>query len=191
MTDDFEKSIEYGIVAVLVAIAFIFIGICMLVFCLSRSATKKFLRETTENNYRSANSLFIASIMFTVFIGLFTFGGIAGFFTCLVEIWQEQDAAYVIWDIVEIVEFLFAATAFTLGICAITAFGKARSLHFRLYGVQTYQQYYPPVYQQNTQQYPGQSSYPAGQPPAEKMCPGCGVVNDGKNQFCVFCGRAL
>lgn len=204
--DYLERSMIYGVVAVLVAMAFIFIIVCMVIFCLSRSNTKKFLRESTQENYRKANSFYTASILFTVFMTLFTLGGIAGFFNCVIEVWREQDSSRVVWDIVEIVEFLSAVTAFALGISALTAFGKARSLHSQLYppAVRYYgstQQYSQPT---NTQQgypqpYNPQRPYPQPlntqqnvySPPAEKMCPSCGVVNDGKNKFCIFCGKQL
>lgn len=233
-----EDSVIYGVIAVLVAIAFIFIGVCILVFCLSRSKTKKYLEQPDQENYRKASSFYAASIVFTVFITLFTLGGIAGFFTCLIEIWSEQDAGRLVWDIVEIVEFLLSATAFTLGITALVSFGKARNLYLSLqpprvpvyggqypgqYPTQGYPQPYSPQqqypqqgYQQpsntpqqysqpantqqqysqpeSTRQYPQpsyqQSTY-APPAPAEKMCPHCGVVNEGKNQFCVFCGKPI
>ena len=224
--DYLERSMIYGVVAVLVTMAFIFIIICMVVFCLSRSKTKKFLKESTQENYRKANSLYTAAILFTVFMTLFTLGGIAGFFNCVIEVWREQDTSRVVWDIVEIVEFLSAVTAFALGISALTAFGKARSLHSQLYppAVRYYgntpqyprptntQQGYPQPYdpqrqysqptnkqQGYPQPYDPQWQYPQPvntqqntySPPAEKMCPSCGVVNEGKNKFCIFCGKPL
>lgn len=261
MTD--YEAIAYtavnGIVAFFVVLAFVFIGVCILIFCLSRSRTKRFLEQRTQESYRKANGLYIASIVFTVFITLFTLSGIAGFFTVIFDLLDDPDPDYLVWNIVEIVEFLLAATALVLGITALASFGKAKPLYAQLFPpqpvyynnsaaqnwqyTQNYYQYpqqgqmgqntqqggqpYPQPYnpqnnvqygqQQYTQQY-NQQSYPrnpqqtyqqpptpstpqpftqqtvystAPQPPAEKMCPHCGVVNDAKNQTCMFCGKPM
>ena len=184
----------------LVVLAFLFEGVCILIFSLSRSGTKKFLRQSSQENYRKAKGYYIASIVFTVLISLFALMGIAGFFTSLAEVWDTQDSFERVWYIVEIAEFSTAIIAFVLGVSALIAFGRARTLYNRLYPpVLPY--YNPPQqsygYQQNypQQQYPPQQRYPQqnpyNAPPAEKMCPNCGVVNEGKNSFCIFCGRPI
>lgn len=287
--EEFEYEMINGIVAFIVSLAFIFIGVCLLIFCLSRSGTKKFLKQTTQENYRKANGFYIASIVFTVFIVMFTISGIPGFFDTVFNLLEDPDPDMLVWNIVEIVEFALAVTAMVLGICALAAFGKAKTVYRQVYppqttyytangqgwqyNRQTYQQYPQQGYQQPTQQgypqqnphqayqqqytgypqpynpqqgypqptnsqqgYPqpvnSQQSYPQpvnsqqgypqpvnsqqGYPqptntqptaaqqttystatatipaaPAEKMCPHCGVVNDGKNQTCMFCGKPM
>ena len=202
-TEDYiyiEDRIILGMVIFLVVLAFLFEGVCILIFSLSRSGTKKFLRQSSQENYRRAKGYYIASIVFMVLISLFTLMGISGFFTSLAEVWDEQDSFERIWYIVEIAEFSTAVIALVLGISALTSFGRARTLYNRLYPpVIPY--YNPPQqsygYPQNypPQQYPPQRSYPQqtsyNAPPAEKMCPNCGVVNEGKNSFCIFCGRPI
>ena len=196
-TEDYiyiEDRIILGMVIFLVALAFLFEGVCILIFSLSRSGTKKYLRQSSQENYRRAKSYYIASIVFTVLISLFTLIGIAGFFDALAEVWDEQDAFERTWYIVEIVEFSAAVIALVLGISALTAFGKARTLYSRLYPpIAPY--YTPPQqsygYQQNYPQRYTPQQNPYNAPPAEKMCPNCGVVNDGKNSFCIFCGRPM
>ena len=236
MTD--YEAIEYeifnGVVAFMVGLAFVFIGVCILIFCLSRSRTKKFLQQRTQETYRKARGMYTASIVFTVFITLFALSGIAGFFTVIFELLDGADPDMVVWDIVEIVEFVLAVTAMVLGITALTSFGKAKAVYIQLfppqpvyynnsnvqgwqYGQHTYYQYPQQGNQQYGQPYSQQPNYPQnphqayqqpdgagkiytqstvyGTPdptaPREKMCPSCGVVNDGKNQFCVFCGKPL
>ena len=287
---DYNTYIEYNIfttvLTILIAVAFIFVGVCILIFCMSRARTKKFMKETTHENFRKAKGFYTASIVFTVLIAMFSLSDIAGFLTTVVEVWYESDTYVLIWDIVEIAEFTVSVAALVMGICAISAFGKAKELYNRLYPPQViyynnpgqgYQQYpyqgyrqYPPQqgypqpmnpqqgytqpmnpqqgYPQpmNPQQgYPQpmnpQQGYPqpanpqqpypqpvnpqqnpySDAPPAapvgssspdeqsgsaepaapvmpaaapvrtEKMCPSCGVVNDGNNRFCVFCGKPL
>ena len=85
-TEDYiyiEDRIILGMVIFLVALAFLFEGVCILIFSLSRSGTKKYLRQSSQENYRRAKSYYIASIVFTVLISLFTLIGIAGFFDAL------------------------------------------------------------------------------------------------------------
>ena len=257
------------VVAFMVVIAFIFIGVCILIFCLSRFRTKKFLEQNSQESYRKANGLYIASIVFTILITMFTISGITGFITTLFDIFDGPYPDMLVWDIVEIVEFAASVTAMVLGICALVAFGKAKNIYKQLYPTQTtypnaqgYPQYQQQPYQQypqqGYQQYPQQPTYqgyqqypqqpyqqqypqqqyqqqgypqqyqqqptppqqvypmptppqqvypqsaptqqttysaadPASAPstPAEKMCPSCGVVNDGKNQVCTFCGKPM
>ena len=248
-----------GVIAFLVALAFVFIGVCILIFCLSRSRTKSFLEQRTQESYRKANGLYIASIVFTIFITLFTLSGIAGFFTTIFDLLDDPDPDLLVWNIVEIVEFGLAVTALVLGITALAAFGKAKPLYAQLfppqpvyynnstvqgwqYNQRTYYQYpqqgqmgqnpqqggqpylqpyirqnnqpYPQPYSQQyttqqsypqnphqayqpttaqsqSQTYTQQTAYSTPQPPAEKMCPHCGVVNDGKNQTCMFCNKPM
>ena len=152
-------NVATGIVTFLIVLAFIFIGVCMLIFCISRSRTGKFMKESTPENYRKAKSFYTASIVFTVFIILFTLDGIAGFFTTIIDIWDENDQSMLIWNIVEIVEFAAAVTALVLGICALSAFGKAKNLYNSMLPPRT--PYYNP--QQGGygyQQYPPQQGYP-------------------------------
>lgn len=270
--EEFEYEVINGIVAFIVSLAFIFIGVCLLIFCLSRSRTKKFLKQTTQENYRKANGFYIASIVFTVFIVMFTLSGIPGFFDTVFNLLEDPDPDMLVWNIVEIVEFALAVTAMVLGICALSAFGKAKTVYRQVYPPQTayytanqqgwqytqqtYRQYPQQGYQQPTQQGYPQQNYPqnphqayqqyTGYPqpynpqqgypqptnsqqgypqptatqqsypqpvnpqptvsqqatystaaatvpaaPAEKMCPHCGVVNDGKNQTCMFCGKPM
>ena len=246
-----EDAIFTGLVIFLVAVAFIFEGVCILIFCLSRSRTGRFMKESTPENFRRAKGFYVASIVFTVFIILFTLDGIAGFFDAVINIWEEEDTYYLVWYIVEMAEFALAVTGMVLGICALAAYGKAKALYNRMYPPQTsyyngnpgqYQQGYPqptntqqgypqPTNTQqgypqptNTQQpYPQPTNTPYPQPantqqspydaapaapvgPAEpaapvmpaqaparteKMCPACGVVNDGQNKYCVFCGKSM
>ena len=193
---ELENAIMYGIVAFMVTIAFIFIAFCILIFCLSRSRTANFLNQPSRDSFRRAHSFHVAAIVFTVFTSLFVLSGISGFFTCLIEVWYETDNAQRIWDIVEIVEFLAAVTAFVLGITALTSYSKAKTLYNRMFPPQIpyygYQQYYPQQqYPRQYYQQPTQQSYPQPAAPAEKMCPSCGVVNEGKNQYCIFCGKNL
>lgn len=209
---ELENTIMYGIVIFMVTIAFIFIGVCILIFSLSLSRTGKFLKQPSQDSFRRAHGFHVASIVFTVFIILFVLSGVEGFFTCLADVWYENDPAQRIWDIVEIVEFLAAVTAFVLGVRALTSYGKAKALYNRMfpprvpyYPQQVYPQQFSPQQQYPQQGYPQQfgtqQQYPqqtatqqtaySTAAPAEKMCPSCGVVNDGKNQFCIFCGKAL
>ena len=280
---DYEEmgyAMVNAIVIFMVAIAFVFIGVCLLIFCLSRSRTKKFMEERTQENYRKANGWYAASIVFTVLITLFTLSGIAGFFTTIFDLLGGENTYMLAWQVVELVEFAAAVAALVLGINALTAFGKAKNVYkqvfppqtaypaaqsYQQYNQQTYRQYpgqgypqqgypgypqpvnrqgypqpvnqqgYPqPVNQQgypqsaNQQGYPQpanqqgfsqpasqQQSAPAPAPapvpvpvpvPApsepsvmsaaapvrnEKMCPHCGVVNDGENKFCTFCGKQM
>lgn len=211
-----------GFVAFMVALAFIFIGVCILIFCLSHSRTGKFLNRPSRDGYSKANSLYAASIVFLVLISLFTLSGVSGFFICLAEVFEETDPVQRTWDIVEIVEFLTAVTALVLGIRALSVFGKAKVLYKRMFPPQTayyYNQQQPYIYPQqfNPRQFTPQQNYPQQyyqqpvnpqqsvtpqQPvtpqqniyntaPTEKMCPHCGVINDGKNQVCMFCGKNI
>lgn len=242
----------------LAVVAFLFIGACMLVFCLSRSKTKRFFEQPNKENFSSVNAFHITSIVFMVLISIFTFSYLSTFFISLIEIWTEEDPYETIMDMVSIAEFAFAAVTFALGIYALTESGKAKTLYNRLYPTPRvyysspqqgygYQQYPRQGYQQPVnpqqgygyqQQYPPQShQQPApqqvnpqtaapqqGNPqpaysqqsspqptfsqqytqpsdqqntcteptvPKEKMCPNCGVVNEGKNKFCVICGKPL
>lgn len=251
-----------AVVVFMVVMAFIFIGVCILIFCLSRFRTKKFLEQTTQENYRKANGLYVASIVFTILITMFTLSDVAGFFTTLFDLFDEPAPYMLTWYIVEIVEFAASVTAMALGICALAAFGKAKTTYRQIFPPQTnyynqnmqgyqqypqqgYQQYpqqgypqspqqgYPQQYpQQGYPQYP-QQQYPqqgyqqpappqqgysiptnpqqvypqptlpqptaysaadsaaAPSSPAERICPSCGVVNDGKNQVCTFCGKPM
>lgn len=241
-----EIAMMNALVVFMVSLAFVFIGVCIMIFCFSRSRTKKFLRQKTQEAYRKANSLYVASIVFTVLVTLFALSGIAGFFTVILELMDDPDPSMFVWNIVEIVEFALAVTAMALGITALTSFGKAKTEYIRIstpqsayygsptvqnpqytqytyyqypqqYGQQYRQQYGRPYVQQNVQQN-SQQSYLQGsdqvynkpdppqpvpqsdiqhtftaapQRPAEKMCPSCGVMNEGKNQFCVFCGKPI
>lgn len=266
---DYEEmgyAMVNAVVIFMVALAFVFIGVCLLIFCLSRSRTKKFLEQKTQESYRKANGLYVASIVFTVFITLFMLSGIAGFFTTIFELLDGEKTDMLGWQLVELVEFAAAVTALVLGITALTSFGKAKNVYKQLFppqmaytNPQGYQQYpqqpyrqypqypqqgypqpmngqgypqpvnqqqgYPqPVNQQqgypqpvNQQGYPQptpqqQNAYgtapapaattapaepqPSAMPAAaptrtEKMCPHCGVVNDGGNKFCMFCGKPM
>ena len=168
MTDyEYYEEIGYaalnGIVIFLVAISFIFIGVCILIFCLSRSRTGKFLKNPTPEGYRKARGFYIASIVFTVFVILMTLSDIAGFFDSVIEVWDEPDPSQRIWYIVEIAEFLTVVVALVLGICALSAFGKAKTLYNQMFPPQIpyfnpQQGYYPP--QNGYRQYPPQQGYP-------------------------------
>lgn len=183
-----EDRIVLGIVIFLVVLAFLFEGVCILIFTLSRSRTNKFLAQSGQENYRKAVSLNTASIVFMVFVSIFALMGISGFFNALAEVWTERDPFERTWYIVEMAEFAGAVLALALGISALSAFGKAKRLYNSLYPpVIPY--YAPPQQNYPQQQYPRQNMY--NSPPAEKMCPGCGVVNDGKNSFCIYCGRPI
>ena len=245
---DYEElgySVIYGAVAVLVSLAFVFLGVCILIFCLSRSHTKRFIEQRTQESYRKANSFYAASIVFTVFVTLFTLSGITGFFSTLFDLLDDPDPDMIVWHVIEIVEFAAAVTTLILGINALAAFGKVKPLYAQLfppqptyYGNSTVQgwQYQQPYYrypQQGNQQYNqqysrynqqqgqydqyNQQNYPQnphqayqqpngtgrvytqntvyGSPdpsaPREKLCPHCGVVNDAKNQVCMFCNKPM
>lgn len=245
--NDYEElgySMFYGVVAVLVSLAFVFLGVCILIFCISRSRTKKFIEQRTQESYRKANGFYVASIVFTVFITMFTLSGVAGFFTTLFNLLDDPEPDMLVWYIIEVVEFAMAVTAMVLGITALAAFGKVKPLYAQLfppqptyygnaamqnwqYNRQTYYQY-P---QQNNQQYGQQYNQQYGQQynqysqqnfpqnphqayqqprgtgrvytqntvygtpdpsaPREKICPHCGVVNDAKNQECMFCNKPM
>lgn len=131
--DEMAYSIAYGIVGILVGIAFLFIGLCILIFCLSRSRTKRFIERPTQENYRKASGFYTASIVFTVFIVLFTLSGIAGFFNTIFDLMDQIDGEMLVWYIVEIVEFALAVTAMILGINALAAFGKAKSVYAQIF----------------------------------------------------------
>ena len=172
MTDyEYYEEIGYvalnGIVTFLVAVSFIFIGVCILIFCLSRSRTGKFLKNPTPESYRKAKGFYTASIVFTVFVTLMTLSDIAGFFDSVIGVWDEHDTYQRIWYIVEIVEFLTVVIALVLGICALSAFGKAKTMYNQMFPPQMiyinpqqgygYQQYPP---QNGYRQYPPQQGYP-------------------------------
>lgn len=291
MAADYEVVAGYAmvnaVVVFMVVLAFVFIGVCLLIFCLSRSRTKKFMEQKTQESYRKANGLYIASIVFTVFITLFMLSGIAGFFTTIFDLLDGEKTDMLVWQLVELVEFAAAVTALVLGITALNSFGKAKIIYRQIfppqmaytnvqsyqqypgqgygqYPVQGYQQQYPqqgypqhmnqqgypqPVNRQqsypqpvNQQSYPqpvnqqqgypqtvnqqqgypqpvNQQGYPqpanqqqntfgtaptpapaetqpsvmpaAAPTRTEKLCPHCGVVNDGENKFCMFCGKQM
>ena len=156
-----EGVIMYNVITVLVAISFIFIGVCILIFCLSRSRTGKFLKNPSPESYRKAKGFYAASIVFTVFVTLMTLSDIAGFFDSVIEVWDEHDPYQRVWYIVEIAEFLLVVVALVLGICALSAFGKAKTLYNQMFPPQmTYYGYqqYPP--QNGYRQYPPQQGYP-------------------------------
>lgn len=159
---DVEGDIIRAALPDFIKIGYVFIGLCILIFCLSIFRAKKLIKQTTQKNYRTATIFYTLTIAFMVLATLNIIGLISGWLTDFKVLYRYFDNELasqlrLMWTI----ETVLTVLVLILGVFTLVCFSKALSVYKRIY------------------------------PPAQMPCPFCGAWNSAESERCNLCGNEM